>query len=232
MRFLLLFLSLVPAWGGSINLFGIGSSSCVVTTLPTNDIVANDCNSTPGISASGAGSLFIGVAWGEGIFQVNYAGSDGLMVSNTAADPNLVATESVSGHLEYDQNFIVTGGSGIGYISSSLPQEGDPGGANCGFSVSTAAMNPGGEAPFIFGVPFTVQIFVDLNSQLSAPHLFNRNAGADCQNTFGPQLFNAQGQALTGFDIEPTEAPEPRTWLLLSAGLLGCWLMKSRTKTA
>lgn len=231
MRYLLLFLSLATAWGGSINLFGVATSSCVVTTLPTNAIVANDCNSTPGISASGAGNLFIGVAWGAGTFQVNYAGSDGLMVSNTAADPNLVATESVSGHLEYDQNFIITGGSGIGYISSSLPGEFDPGGVGCGFSVSTGETNPTdpGLVPFTFGVPFSVQIFVDINSQLSAPHLFNPTLGADCQNTFGPQLYNSQGEALTGFDIEPTETPEPRTWPLLSAGLLGCWLMKSRT---
>ncbi len=231
MRYLLLFLSVASAWGGSMNLYGVGTSSCVITTLPTDIVVANDCNSTPGISASGAGNLFIGVAWGTNIFQIVYAGSDGLIVANHAADPNLVATESVSGHLESDQNFIITGGSGIGYISSSLLNEGDPGGVTCGANISTGETNPAaprGTVPFTFGVPFSVQIFVDINSQLSAPHLYSPTLGGGCQNAFPVQLYNSQGQSLTGFDIEPTETPEPRTWPLLSAGLFGCWLMKSR----
>jgi hypothetical protein len=158
MRYLLLFLSLAPAWGGSINLGGSVTSNCVVRTLPTNAVVANDCNSTPGISASWNGSLFIGAQWGGDAFAVNYGGQDSLHLSNgPAVDPNLVATETVTGHLEYQQDFIITGGSGFGFISSTLVNDVLAGGGiTCGVSISTGETNPNGPqgtVPFTFG-PF------------------------------------------------------------------------------
>jgi len=126
-KYLLIFLSLAPAWGGSITLFGGATSSCVVTTLPTNAIVANDCDSTPGISASGSGQLSINVQWGKNMFQVITSLTSSATASNEATDPNLIVTESLAGHLEYDQNFIITGGSGVGFISYGQFKEDDQG---------------------------------------------------------------------------------------------------------
>ena len=236
-RYLLLLLSLAPAWGGSINLISNATLSCTVTTLPTNAVVANDCNSTPGISVFGNGSLFIKAAWGQDVFTIDYNAGDGLLVLNGAADPNLVATGTVLGHLEYDQNFIITGGSGFGFISSSLPNNFDSGGgATCGVMISTGETSPNGPngtVPFTFGVPFSVHIVADVNLQLSAIHAVNRQNGGGCNNNNGIFLFDSQGHALTSFDAEPTdlpllETPEPGTWLLVSAGLFGCRLRKPK----
>jgi len=237
MRYLLLFLSLAPAWGGSINLISLPTFSCVVTTLPTNAVVANDCNSTPGISASGNGNLGIKVQWGEDLFSIFSAASFGVMIGNFAADSNLVATETLFGHLEYDQNFIITGGSGSGFISPNLLSESDGHNTSCSVIISTGETNttdPNGLLSFTFGIPFHLQISVDIYKQLSASHGTSPalpDNGGGCDKIGTPTLLDLQGHSLNSFDLEPTdlplqETPEPRTWLLVSAGLFGCWLMK------
>jgi hypothetical protein len=160
-RYLLLFLSAIPAWCGSITIPFNPTISCIVTTVPPNPIVTNDCSSTPGISSNiGSSGVGIVVNWGPNNFNLAVSSGFSILLRESLADLNLAVTGSIMGHVEYSQDFILTGGPGLALVGGFQGCDSSDGGAPVFTNLSVGGIAPG---------VFHVFASADLNWTLTLP---------------------------------------------------------------
>jgi hypothetical protein len=146
-RYLLLCLSglsAIPAWCGSITVPFNPTISCIVTTVPPNPIVANGCSSTPGITSNiGSSGVGIVVNWGPNNFNLAVSSGFSILLRESPADLNLAVRGSIMGHVEYSQDFILTGGPGLALVGGFQGCDSSDAGAPVFTNLSVGGIAPG-----------------------------------------------------------------------------------------
>lgn len=242
MRFAMIALGwFIPAssgWAGTILLSQQPQPECQVVSFATKEVVSDDCYNVPGIDYGPSGIMEMRATWGDTL-ALQLVSHHAVGYYNNTTDLEVVGFYDTA--IVYEQDFVLTGGSGlvdVSVIGDYLLESGRP---RCSLSIDTGSevlfpTRSSGPDMFTigFGVPFGIYMSAGVSGPISAPPLSGFGGGfmqgGSCQDlatlSFAPRPEAViTGQVLVEpFDAPPPgveDVPEPGTFLMLAAGLIG-----------